>query len=72
MATEPPVPVDPPVPSEEGPPNPGEVEMRRLEASSLEEVGRLPESSPTQQLVQMATKAWPSMSGGKEPARKKC
>ena len=67
---EPPNAVEPPVPVE-APPTLGEMERRRVEAEKLEEVGRLPESLPTQQLAQMAAKAGPSMSGGEEPARKK-
>ena len=62
---------EPPVPTEEAPPTLGEVERRKIEARKLEEVGRLLELSPTQQLAQMATEAGPSMLGGKEPARKK-
>ena len=42
-----------------------------MEAEQLEGVGRLPSSSPTQQLAQMAVEARPSMLGGKEPARRK-
>ena len=41
------------------------------EAEWLEEVGRSPQLSPTQQLAQMAAEAGPSMSDGEEPARKK-
>ena len=40
------------------------------EARWLEEVGRSPSSSPTQQLAQMAVEAGPSTSG-EEPARRK-
>ena len=46
--------------------------MRRIaEAEQLEEVGRSPSSSPTQQLAQMAMEARPSKSGGEELACKK-
>ena len=44
---------------------------RVVEAEWLEEVGRSPQSLPTQQLAQMATEAGPSMLGGEEPARKR-
>ena len=62
---------EPPVPDVEAPPTPGEMERRKVEAARSEEVGRLPESSPTQQLDQMAVEARPSMLGGEEPARRK-
>ena len=62
---------EPPVPTKEAPQTPGEVERRRVEMSKLEELGRSPELSPTQQLAQMAEEATPSMSGGEELARKK-
>ena len=67
MPVEPPVLVEPPVPTEEVPPSLVEVERRRVEVSRLEEVGRLLELSPTQRL---AAEARPLMSGGEEPARK--
>ena len=41
------------------------------EARRLEDVGRSPSSSPTQQLAQMAAEAGPSTSGVEEPARRK-
>ena len=59
----------PPVQSEL--PTLSELEKRAEEAKRLGEVGRSPESSPTQQLAQMAAEAGPSMSGGEEPARRK-
>ena len=61
----------PPVPEMEAPPTPKEIEKRMAEAEKLEEVGRLLESSPTQQLAQMAVKAGPSSLGGKELAQSK-
>ena len=42
----------------------GEVERRREEVRKLEELGRLLESSPTQQLAQMAAEAGPSTLAG--------
>ena len=41
------------------------------EVRRLEDVGRSPSSSPTQQLAQMAVEARPSMSSQEEPARRK-
>ena len=67
---EPSVPV-PPLPDVEASPTAGEMERGKVEAEKLEEVGRLPLSSPTQQLAQMAAEAKPSMSGGEELAKKK-
>ena len=69
--TEPPAWVELPVPTDEAPPTPGEVERRRVEARKLEEVRRSLELSPTKQLAQMTTEAGPSMSEGEEQARKK-
>ena len=68
---EPPVLVDPPVPEVEKAPTQSELERRVAEAERLGEVGRLPESSPTQQLAPMAAEARPYTSGGEEPARRK-
>ena len=68
---EPPAPAEPPVSDKEGLPTSGEMERRKVEAGKLEEVGRLLESSATQQLAQVTTKAGASMSGGEELARKK-
>ena len=51
---EPPALVDPPVPEVETPPTQSELEKRIEEAEKLGEVGRLLESSATQQLAQMA------------------
>ena len=50
--------------TEEAHPALGEVERRRMEVRKLEEVGRLLELSPTQQLALMAAEAGPSTSGG--------
>ena len=47
---EPPAPMGPPGADMETPPTLGEIE-RRTEVEKLGEVGRLPESSPTQQLA---------------------
>ena len=60
-----------PKPVEEAPPTPGEIERRKVGAEKLEKVGRLLESSPTQQLAQVAAEARQSMSGREEPARRK-
>ena len=60
-----------PAPDEEAPPMSGEIERRKVEAGKLEEVGRLLESSSSQQLAQMAVEAGPSTLGGEEPARRK-
>ena len=48
-----------------------EILQRLEEAGQLEEVGRSPSSSPTQQLVQMAVEAGLSKLCGEEPAHKK-
>ena len=53
------------------PPSPGEMERQREEVRKLEEVGQLPESSPTRQLVQMAAEVEPLMSVEEKPAQKK-
>ena len=72
VPAEPPAPTDPGQPTTaEAPPTMGEVERRRIEVRKLEEVGRLLELSPTQQLAQMATEAGLSTLAGEEPARKK-
>ena len=63
--------VGPPIPTHRTPLDWEEMRRRITEAEQLEEVGRLPESSPTQQLAQMAAETGPSMSGQKEPARRK-
>ena len=63
-------PEEPPVPEVEAPPTPSEMERRRAEAERLEELGRLLESSLTQQLAQMAVEARPSMLGREEPPRR--
>ena len=65
------VPVEPSVPDVEAPPTLSKTEKRRAEVEKLEELGRSPESSPTQQLAQMAVEAGPSTSGREEPARRK-
>ena len=70
-AQEPPVLVYPSLLDVETPPSQSELEKRVEEAEKLGEVGRSPETSPTQQLAQMAVEAGPSMSGGEEPARGK-
>ena len=67
----PPVPAEPPVPDVEATPTPGEIERRRMESEKLEEAERSLESSPTQQLAQMAVETGPSTSGGEEPAKRK-
>ena len=67
-SSEAPTPVDPPAPVLETPPDQDEMRRRVAEAEQLEEVGRSPQSLPTQQ---MAAEAGPSTSGGKDPARKK-
>ena len=69
--TESPAPAEPPVPDVEAPQTLVERDRRRAEAEKLEEVGRLPESSPTQQLAQMATEARPSLLGWEKLARRK-
>ena len=61
----------PPGPALETPPELDEMRRRVAEEEWLEEVGRSPQSLPTQQLAQMATEAGPSTSDGEEPARKK-
>ena len=58
-------------PAEEAPPTPGEIEGMKVEAEKLEEVGRSPELSPTQQLGQMAAEAGPSTLDGEELNRRK-
>ena len=68
---EPPMLAGPLVSDVEAPPIPGKMERRKVEAEKLEEVRRLLESSPTQQLAQMAAEAGPSTLGREEPARKK-
>ena len=50
--------MDPPAPAQETPPDQDEMGMRVAEAEWLEEVGRSPQSSLTQQLAQMATEGW--------------
>ena len=62
------MPTDPPVPEVETPPTQSELEKRIEEAEKLGEVGRLPGSSSTQQLAQMAVEAKPSLLDGEEPA----
>ena len=64
-------PSESPAPVEEAPPTPGEIERRKVEAEKLVEMGRSPESFPTQQLAQMAAEAGTSTLGGEEPARRK-
>ena len=71
MAQESPALAETPAHKEEAPQTLGEMEKRRAEAEKLEDIGRSLESSPTQQLAQMAVEAGPSMLGGEEPARKK-
>ena len=61
--------VHPPSLALESPLGPEEI-IRRI-AESLEEVGRSPQSLPTQMLAQMAVEAGPSTSGREEPAHKK-
>ena len=61
----PPSPVHPPLLVQEIPLDPKEIIKR------IAEVGRLPQSLPTQQLAQMAVEAGPSTFGGEEPAHKK-
>ena len=68
---EPPVLAEPPVPDVEASPTLSEIERRRAEAETLEEVGRSLELSLTQQLDQMAAEAGPSMLGGEDTARRK-
>ena len=58
-------------PDEEAPHMPSKIERKKVEAEKLEEVGRLPESSPTKQLAQMAVETGPSIPGGEELARRK-
>ena len=67
----PPLPIHPPSPAHEAPPEAGEMMRRITEAEQLEGVGRLPSSSLTKQLAQMAVEARPSKSGGEELAHKK-
>ena len=67
----PPMPEDPQVSEVEKAPTQSKLERRVVEAERLGEVERLPESSPTKQLAQMAAEAGPSMSGGEQPARRK-
>ena len=64
-------PVHPPSPAPQTPLGVEEIMKRIAEAEWLEEVWRLPQSLPTQQLAQMAVEAGPSMLCGEEPARKK-
>ena len=64
-------PVHPPSPAPQTPPGAEEIMKRIVEAEQLEEVGRSPLSLPTQQLALIAVEVGPSMSGGKELARKK-
>ena len=53
-----------------GSPTPGEMERLRKEVRRLDDVGQLPGSSLTRQLVQMAAELGPSMSVGKrQPER---
>ena len=68
---EPPVLADPPVPEVETPPTQNELEKRIEEVEKLGEVGRSPESLPTQPLSQMTAEAMPSTLGREEVARKK-
>ena len=58
-------------PAQETPLGPEEMIKCIAEVEQLEEVGRSPQSLPTQQLAQMATEARPSTLGGEEPAHKK-
>ena len=58
-------------PGSSTPPLLGELERRTEEAKRLEEVGRLPKSSPTQQLVQMAVEVGSSVPAREELMRKK-
>ena len=60
----PPALVHPPSLAQKTPLGPEEIMRRIAEAGQLEEVGRLPQLSPTQQLAQMAADAGPVMSGG--------
>ena len=64
-------PVHPPSLAQETPLGEEEIIKDITEVEQWEEVGRSPQSSPTQQLAQMATEAGPSMPGGEKPARKK-
>ena len=48
-----------------------EAERQVEEARQLEDVGRSPSSSPTQQLAQMAAEAGPSDLGREEPVRRR-
>ena len=67
----PPITNAPPSLALETPLGPEEMIKCIADMEQLEEVGRSPQFSLTQQLVQMATEAGPSMSGGEEPAQKK-
>ena len=67
----PPALVDPPPTVLETLPSQEEITKKIEEEEWLGQVGRSPESSPTQQLAQMAAEAGPSMLGGEEPAYKK-
>ena len=67
----PPAMVHPQSPVQEAPLGPEEIISRIAEAEWLEEVGRSPQSLPTQQLAQMAVETEPSTLGGEGPARKK-
>ena len=64
-------PVHPPSPALQTPLVAKEIMRRIVKVEQLEGVGRLPQSSVTQQLAHMAVKAGPSMLGGEELARKK-
>ena len=48
-----------------------EAEKQVEEAGRLEDVGRSPSSSPTQQLTQMAAETGPFTLGKEEPVRRK-
>ena len=66
----------PPIPSQSLPRREVEKQMEEAEkcveeVRRLENVGRSPSSSPTQQLAQMAVEAGPSMLGQEEPVRRK-
>ena len=61
----------PPTPAKEAPLWAEEIMCRIAEAEQLKGVGRSPASSPTHHLAQMAVEAGPSMSGRKEPAKRK-
>ena len=61
----------PPAPVLETPPSQEEIMKRVEEVEQLGHAGRSLESSPAQQLAQMAVEAGPSTLGGEEPAHKK-